>query len=147
MADSVDQQILDAVVVALTGLTTTDDRVFPDRTHELQEVNLPGLRLYTNEEEITTASLGIGRRRQHRMVLLVEACSKKSSGMDRELKTMRKEVVTALDANQGAGGAKFIEPRRIEIDMTGEAEKEVGIARMTFEVLYYTAQGAPDVAH
>jgi hypothetical protein len=41
---------------------------------------------------------------------------------------------------------KYVEPRRIEMDLEGEAEKEVGIKRMTFEVLYYTALGAPDVA-
>lgn len=146
MADGVDQQILDAVVAALTGLTTSGARVFPDRLHELQEGSVPGLRVYLNEETIQTGSMGVGRRRAHTAELIVEACSKKSTGMDRELRTMRKEVLARIDANQGAGGAKYIEPRRVEIDMEGEAEKDVGVARITFEVVYYTGQGAPDVA-
>lgn len=146
MADGVDQQILDAAVAAVTGLATSGTRVFQSRVYELQDVNLPGLRVYLNNESIATASMGVGRRRAHRADLVIECCSKKSSGMELELRTMRKEVIAALDANQGAGGAKYIEPRSIEIDMDGEAEKEVGVARMTFEVLYYTAQGAPDVA-
>lgn len=143
---AVRKQIRDAVVAALGGLATTAGRVFENRTHELQDTDLPGLRVYTHDEDIATSSLGIGRTREHRMVLVVEACSKKSVGMDDELDVMIGEVVARLDANQGAGGAKFIEPRRVEIQMEGEAEKEVGVARMAFEVLYYTAQGSPDVA-
>jgi hypothetical protein len=147
MADHVRKQIRDAVVTALTGLATTGTRVFENRTHELQDTNLPGLRIYTNDENISTGSMGSGRLRHHTLDLVVECCSKKSSGMDDELDAMIKEVTVALDANQGAGGAKFIEPRSIQIDMDGEAEKEIGVARITFEVPYYTAQGAPDVAH
>lgn len=146
MAAAVRKQIRDAVAAALAGLTTTGTRVFENRTHELQDADVPGLRLYTNEESIATGSMGVGRRRQHTLDLVVEACSKQASGMDDELDAMIKEVLERIDANQGAGGAKYIEPRRIEIDMEGEAEKEVGVARMTFEVLYYTAQGAADVA-
>lgn len=146
MPNPVRQQIREAVAAALGGLTTTASRVYENRLEDMQAVNLPGLRVYTNEEDIATASLGIGRTREHRMVLKVEACSKNSSAMDDELDAMIKEVLVALDANQGAGGAKFIEPRRIEIEIQGEAEKEVGVAVMSFEVLYYTAQGAPDVA-
>ena len=145
--DHVRKQIRDAVAAALTGLTTTGANVFESRTHELQDTQLPGLRIYTNDEAISTASKGSGRRREHTLDLVVECCSKKSSGMDDELDLMIKEVITRLDANQGAGGAKYIEPRSIQIEMEGEAEKEIGVARITFEVPYYTAQGAPDVAH
>jgi hypothetical protein len=78
---------------------------------------------------------------------VVEACAKESADLDDKLDLMCKEALVAIDANQGLGvGAKYTEPSRVEIDMEGEAEKEVGVARMFFEVLYYTAQGAPDVA-
>lgn len=143
---TVRSQIRDAVVAALTGLATSQSRVFKNRTLELQDGDLPGLRIYTNEEDTATASLGISRIRETTMVLRVEACSKKSSGMDDELETMIGEVLTAIDANQGAGGAKYIEPRRLEIEMEGAAEKEVGVAKMSYEVFYITAQGRPDVA-
>lgn len=146
MADAVRKQIRDAVTTALAGLATSGSRVFENRTYELQDTDLPGLRIYTNEEDITTASLGVGRIRDHRMVLAVECCSKKAAGMDDELDAMVGEVLARIDSNQGAGGAKCIEPRRIEVEMEGEAEKEVGVARIRFEALYTTAQGAPDVA-
>lgn len=147
MADAVREQICTAAAAALTGLPTSAARVFKSRTRAMEAIDLPGLRVYANDESISTSSMGIGRRRQHMLDLVVECCSKKTSAMDTELNAMVKEVIATLDANQGIGGAKYVEPRRIEIDMDGDAEKDVGVARITFEVPYYTAQGAPDVAH
>jgi hypothetical protein len=148
VADHIRKQIRDAAVAAgvLGNLTTSTTKVYASRTHEMQDANLPGLRVYTNDEQIEAASAGPSRSRRHLLELVVEACSKKSSGLDAELDLMIKEVQIALDTNQGIGGAKYVEPKRIEIGMEGEGEKEVGVARMVFEVLYYTALGAPDVA-
>jgi hypothetical protein len=76
----------------------------------------------------------------------VECCSKKSSGLDDELDLMIKETEVIIAANQNIGGAKRVQLRRIEIVLEGEAEKEVGVARMTFDVFYITALSTPDIA-
>ena len=148
MADHVRKQIRDAAAAALTGLATTGARVYESKTHELQDANLPGLRIYTNSETLEILELlHSANRTIHRVLdLLVECCSKKASGMDDELDAMIKEVEVALAANQGIGGAKWVQLQRIEIDMEGEAEKEVGVARMTFAVHYTTALATPDIA-
>jgi hypothetical protein len=146
MAYAIRKQIRDAVAAALDGLPTTGMNVFENRLHELQDDELPALRIYTNDESISIASLGQFRRRQHSLDVVVECCSKKSDGMDDELDAMVREVIERLDANQGAGGAKMIEPRRIETDMEAEAERDVGVARITFEAPYYTAMATLDVA-
>ena len=146
MADHLRKQIRDAAVTALTGLTTSGARVFENRTHELQDVNLPGLRIYTNDGASKVGSSGVKRIRERSVELVVECCSKKSSGMDDELDAMIKEVEVALDAVGAIPAAKSVDPGREEIDMGGEAEKEIGVARLTFVVTYQTARGAPDVA-
>ena len=146
MADHLRKQIRDAAVAALTGLATSASRVFENRVHELQDAHLPGLRIYTNDDSVVIASLGVGRLTERRTELVVECCSKQSSGMDDELDAMIKEVEVAIAANQGIGGAKWVQLRSVKIDMEGEAEKEVGVARMTFDVHYVTALGTPDVA-
>jgi hypothetical protein len=140
------RQIREAAAAALTGLGTTGANVFESRTHELQDINLPGLRIYTNDETVAIGSKGASRTLARELELVVEGCSKKSSGLDDELDAIVKEVEVAIAANQSIGGAKYVQLRRIEIDMEGEAEKEVGVARMTFEVLYYAQIGTPDVA-
>jgi hypothetical protein len=146
MADSVRKQVRDAVAAALAGLPTTGARVFENRLHELQDDELPALRIYASDESIRTASMGTKRRREHTLEVMVECCSKKTAGMDDELDAMIKEVIERLDANQAAGGAKMVEPRRIETDMEAEAERDVGVARISFEAPYYTAMATLDVA-
>jgi hypothetical protein len=138
--------IRDAAAVALTGLATTGSRVFENRVHTLQEDQLPALRVYTNNGASRAQSVGMERVRERGEELMVECCAKAATGFDDQIDAMILEVEQALDANQGIGGAKSVELRSIQIDMDDEADREIGIARLTFDVLYYTALGAPDEA-
>jgi hypothetical protein len=146
MADHVRKQVRDAAAEALKGLPTTGQRVYENRLHDLQDSELPALRVFTDSEQIEIAAKGTARERRHILALIIECCSKKSAGMDDELDAMIKEVIVRLDENQDIADVKFLEPRTVDIDMDGEAEKEIGVARITFEVPFYTSQGAPDVA-
>jgi hypothetical protein len=40
-----------------------------------------------------------------------------------------------------------VQLKSIEIEQSGDGEKPVGVARMTFEAPYITANGVPDVAY
>jgi len=144
MSNDVRNQILTSVVAALTGLPTSGARVFASRVHEMQGHELPGLRVYAAGEDITMASHGVVRRREHRMELVVECCAK-AGNADAQVDAMVREVRAALDSAVIAS-AKWIEPRRLDIEIEGDAERNVGVGRITHEVLYYTARGAPDVA-
>lgn len=146
MAAHVRQQVRDAVKVALTGLTTTGANVFDSRVYELKDDELPALRIFTNSEDVQIDSIGFSRLQDRRLELVVEACVKQNGAFDDTLDTILKEVEVAIAANQGAGGAKFIQLAKIEIELSGEGEKPVGLGRMTFQVPYITALGAPDIA-
>lgn len=147
MALHLRKQIREAVATALTGLTTSSSRVYQSRSEELQDVSLPGLRIYTNNEQVAAQTLGPSRLEDRVLDLVVECCSKKLADLDDELDLMIQEVEVAIAANQGAGGAKWMQLRSIEIEMEGEAEKQVGVAKMNYEVHYIAALGAPDVAY
>jgi len=145
MANHLRRQIRDAAVSALSGLTTSGTRVFENRVYDLQDTDLPGLRIYTNNEDVEIASLGISRLLERSLELVVECCAK-STTFDDTVDLMIQEVEVAIAANQGMGGAKYVQLKRIEIEMAGEGEKPIGVARMTFEVPYITALSAPDGA-
>lgn len=148
MADHVRKQIRAAAVAELTGLATTGARVYASRVYAMQDTDLPGLRIYTPSEEVQISSMGVGRRRERTLSLVVEACVKAVSGYDDSIDQIQKEVEVALDADQGLGGlCHYVELRTVEDVFEGESEKPVAVKRMTFEVLYYTALGAPDVPH
>ena len=55
------KQIRDAVVTALTGLSTTGSRVYKSRIYPLETGKLPGLAIYTKSEEIQNNTIGAPR--------------------------------------------------------------------------------------
>lgn len=144
MADHLHKQIRAALVTALTGLATTGSRVWANRLQPMQDANLPGLRIFADEEraEMLTATDDYVLRRE--LTVFVEACSKKVSGLDDELDLISKEVETAL-----AGGIT-VAGRDIEVLYTGmsfddeQLDKPVGVKRMTFTVSFQAAAGTPD---
>lgn len=146
MTDHVRKQIRDAAVTALTGLTTTGTKVYASRVYDMQDSNLPGLRVFTNDEDVEIASLGGSQRLLERnLQLVVEACVKQNDTFDQTLDTIIKEVEVALAG--GLTGAKYVQLQRVEIELSGEAEKPVGVARMTFEAPYITTASDPTTAY
>lgn len=147
MADHLRKQIREAAVTTLTGLTTTATRVFDSRVRLIQQTDCPCLRVYCDDEEIELASMGIGARdRKRTLRLIVEGCVATNSSPEDTVDLIAKEVEVALDNNNGLGGlVKWIEPRRIETEFSGEGETLVAVIRLQFEVLYHSAKGAPDV--
>lgn len=146
MANHLRQQIREAVVAALTGLSTTGSKVYESRVYPMQDTNLPGLRVYTSAERVEIASKGGAARQVARTLdLVVEICVK-SSSFDDTSDQIQKEVEVALAGAQNAGGAKYIQLRETEDELGDEAETPVCMRRCTFEVLYYSGLGTPDVA-
>ena len=99
MALHVREQIADAAVTALTGLTTTTTRVYRGRDTEarpLQADEVPGLVIITGGEAPEIGSLGVSRIIERRMRLLVTAHVKAASGYDSTLNLILKECEVAL---------------------------------------------------
>ena len=146
MANHLLRQIRDAAKTALTGLTTTGSRVYVNRSQDqaLQDNELPGLRIYVRQSDAIVSSLGVTRVFERTCELVVEACVKKNATFEDDCFLIVKEVEIALAA--GLTGAKAVDIRHIEIEDDATGEKPVAVARMTFSVLFYTANGSPDVA-
>lgn len=146
MANHLRRQLREAAALALTGLATSGTNVFPSRTHELQDAQLPALRIYTNAEQIEKLHGHTGGEQERALQLMVECCAKAGADLDDTLDGMIKEVEIAIAGAQTLAGAQYIDLKEIEVEMLGEAEREVGVARMTFEAVLYADMAAPDVA-
>jgi hypothetical protein len=121
--------------------------VFPSRARPLQAADLPALRVFCDDESIELKTMGPVRERKRTLELVVEACCAANSDADDALDQMAKEVEVALDNNNSLGvGVKYVEPRSIKSEFMAHGEVLIAVARMSFEVLYYSAKGTPDVA-
>lgn len=145
MANHVHKQIRDAVKTALTGLATTGSRVWTNRLQVMQDADLPGLRIYADEETAADLSMHAPGISERQLTLVVEAVAKAVSGLDDTLDQVAKEVETVL------AGTITVSGKTLDIAYTGmrfddePLDKPVGVKRMTFTVSFYTAANAPDV--
>lgn len=138
-----------AITTRLTGLTTTGARVYPSRVHPLMDSNLPCLRVYLDEEDVSTESMAADVFLDRSATLKVECCGKAVSSLDSTLDTMLAEVETAM----GNGDATFGNliksrplPQSITVDLDDGLEKPVGILTVNYLVNYFTAASNPATA-
>lgn len=149
MANHVREQIVTAVISAVTGLATTGANVFRDRDTDenpLHPGELPGLVLTDDGEPAEIVSLGIGRLLQRTMRISFVAHVKATSGYSAQLNQILKELEVAL-AGASLGGAKYanyVEAGQREMSEGGD--KNAVRQAFTYEFFYITAHNAPDVA-
>ena len=137
-------QIRNTVVTVLTGLHTTGSSVFATRSWPLDAKQLPALLIYSVDETADPGSLTRPIALHRALSLVVEAVALKCNGLDDLLDAMCAEVEAELAMDPSiAGLAKNSTLRRTEIEVRSDGDATVGIARMTFEVLYVTSSVNP----
>lgn len=148
MANHLRRQIREAVAGQITGLTTTGGRVFQSRVYPAQTTELPCLLVYTRSETAEPLTVHPDREIERVLQLEIVAVAKANADLDDTLDQVCKEVEIALAMPVAAlnGKAKSIRLTSTEIELTGEAEKPTGTATMSYEVDYFHAENAPDVA-
>lgn len=145
MADHLHKQIRGAVVTKLTGLTTSGTRVYANRLQPLLDALSPTLLVFLDEERAEPLTMHAPHMQDRTLTLVVGAYAKAVSGLDDTLDLMSKEVETALAAGITVGS------RTLDVIYTGmsfddeQADKPVGVKRMTFSIPYTAMSNAPDV--
>jgi len=141
------KQIRDAVVTAVTGLTTTGSNVFRNRVFPLETSKLPGLCVFTKSESVDFDTLHIPRSIMRTLDLGVEAYVVATSNYDNTLDTIAVEVEEALAADVTLGGlSKDLQVTAFEADFIGDGEQTVAVGRFTVLVQYRTLENDVETA-
>ena len=134
------QQIRDAAVTLLTGLTTTGTNVFNSRAYNINAARIPALFVYTNSESVEYITKGIADRRKSRelelMIEIIEQGVTDTTLPFNTIDTIIAEVETALAGATFGGLAKNNELRSITASQSGEGAKEICGAVLVFVVNY-----------
>jgi hypothetical protein len=145
MASHLHKQIRDAVKTLLTGLTTTGVRVYANRLQPMADANLPGLRVFMDNEEVQGETVHQPQLQERTLTLSVECCAKAATALDDTLDQISKEVETALAAGITISG------KVLPVYYTGmqfddeQSDKPVGVKRLRFSVEFLAMNNAPDV--
>ena len=139
------QQIRDAVVARLTGLATTGGNVFGSRVYPIQPNEMPGVLVYSLRETADAETMGHPRLLVRRADIAVEVLATANADLDDTLDTAAKEIEVAIAADMTLGGVcRDIMMTATDITLKGDGDKIAGSARLTFEVIYTTAENDPE---
>lgn len=145
MADHLHKQIRAAVVSKLTGLTTSSTRVYANRLQPLPDALSPTLLVFIDSERAESVTMHAPVMQERELTLQVAAYAKATSALDDTLDLMSKEVETALAAGITVGSATLY-PMYTGMEFDDEqADKPVGVKRMSFTISYTAMSNAPDV--
>lgn len=141
------EQIRDAVVTALTDLTTTERNVFRSRIYPMEQAKLPGLAIYTKSDSSEYVTLTPPRTLDRTLVVTVEAYVSANADFDETIDDISAEIETAMYTNRTLGGlARDSQILGVEVDFSGDGENPVAIAVFTIEIQYVTVEGSPTTA-
>ena len=147
MAKHVRTQIREAAKQALLGLGVTGDRVYASRIYPLEEAKLPGLVLFTANEDSGREDSPNETMRD--VTLQVSGVVAITTSLEDEMDDIALEVEQALDGLGDIDGlAKIYHgiQNTTSTLSTEEAAKPHGAITMEFLYTYRTRAGSPDIA-
>ena len=128
------KQIRDQLMTTLTGLTTTESRVFNSRVYDHDA--LPCISVYTLSEELGEES----QNKQFRMLnVMVEVRAKAADSLEDDLDKIGAEIEDAIFNNGDttlSNTCKEFDYDGLDIELSGEAEQPFGLMTMRFMAMY-----------
>lgn len=146
MTEHVRKQIRKAAIGALMDLGTTEGRVFESRVYPLAKADLPGLLVYTPNEDSAREDSPTESMRD--LTLFVTGIVRISESIEDELDDVAAEVEVALDTLALADGlAKIYHGiQGTASTLAGDdLDQPHGAIAMEFLYTYRTSTGQPDV--
>lgn len=142
------QQIRVALAALLTGLTTTQNRVFTSRNIVLQDNEMPAIEITTNDENVQMIDIHSGILERD---LSIDVIAKVQAidNVDDLLDDIIAEIETRINAtpiNRTLNGlCQGLELSSIEIGIDESLATPVGQAVLRYQAQYHTNPATPDI--
>lgn len=118
------EQIMQAVITTLTGLTTTGARVYRARAYAIPKADADALAIFQGSDELQEGSMFF--RVRSLLTVNIEAVAREATAqIDETLNAIRKEVASAIGASTNLGlafeiGALEIQAEQPEVNEIGD---------------------------
>ncbi len=131
------EQIRDAIVTLVTGLTTTTSHVHVNRSYKLTEAELPALRIYTLGD-IPDEENSQPLRTVRDMEIVIEGVAQAKTALDEKLDDICAEVEAAIAADDTLSGKVWwTRYQGTETEMDDDTHAvPVGVAKMAFSARF-----------
>lgn len=134
------KQIRDKISQLLSsGVSLVSSRVYGSRVYPLTEAKLPAITVYTGGEASELNTMGL-KTLSRTLSVSVDVYARATQTLDDDLDAICVQVESAIASQYTLNGlSKNTVLSSTDIDFSGDAEQPVGVARLTFDVLYHTS--------
>jgi hypothetical protein len=134
------KQIRDRLETILTsGVSLVQSRVFGSRIYPLTAPQLPAIAVYTASESSNLQTMGL-RTQMRDLSVSIDVYVMVNDKFDDDIDALCVQIEQAIAADYTLNGlAKDTILTGTEIDFDGEAEKPIGVARLTYRIRYVTS--------
>jgi hypothetical protein len=141
------KQIRDRLETILTsGVSLVQSRVFGSRIYPLTAPQLPAIAVYTASESSNLQTMGL-RTQMRDLSVSIDVYVMVNDKFDDDIDDLCVQIEQAIAADYTLNGlAKDTILTGTEIDFDGEAEKPIGVARLTYSIRYVTSIGDVETA-
>ena len=138
------RQIREAVVTRLKDITAVANRVYPYRT--IPHTMLPDITVKTNKDEVDHEQAVKGDAEFHILTLDVEVRTRVTDDLDDAIDALCVEVEKKMMTDPTFGGkVKLLQLDGTTIEVSGDAEKSVGLATVTWLAWYRINRTNPEI--
>lgn len=128
-------ELRNAVATTVTGLASTGSRVYKSRIYPIEAAKLPCLAVYVQAETIEQSTIG-SQKKMRNVELIIECAASATADLDATLDSICNQVEVAMANNRNLNGlALEVLLESTQIDLNGDGEKPVGIAKMTYRAI------------
>ena len=141
------KQIRDRLETILTsGVSLVQSRVFGSRIYPLTAPQLPAIAVYTASESSNLQTMGL-RTQMRDLSVSIDVYVMVNDKFDDDIDDLCVQIEQTIAADYTLNGlAKDTILTGTEIDFDGEAEKPIGVARLTYSIRYVTSIGDVETA-
>ena len=141
------KQIRDRLETILTsGVSLVQRRVFGSRIYPLTAPQLPAIAVYTASESSNLQTMGL-RTQMRDLSVSIDVYVMVNDKFDDDIDDLCVQIEQTIAADYTLNGlAKDTILTGTEIDFDGEAEKPIGVARLTYSIRYVTSIGDVETA-
>lgn len=138
------KQLRDAVVSAVTGLTTTGSRVYTAKVYPVSQAEMPCLVVNAIEDVGQPEGLSLPGILGRQVTIEVLGMARATSALADELDAIAEEVETALGVGVTVSGTTIaLDYVGANLQFSGEADQPIGTVATRFTALVYTLSNAP----
>ena len=125
--------------ILTAGVALVSSRVYGSRVYPLTEANLPAITVYAGGETSSLQTVGL-KTLSRSLSVNVDVYVRATADLDDDLDAICVQVEEAIAAQYSLNGlSKNTVLSSTEIEFSGDTEQPVGVARLTFDVLYVTS--------